>query len=463
MAGTNGKGSVCTKVAKALQHSSVLFASNGANGYEKDHGNGCHQQRQVGLFTSPHIACFRERIQINSLFISEEDSANILSRIFTICETEGIEGTFFEITTALALFYFYLKHVDIIVLETGLGGRYDATNVFPRPTLSIISSIGLDHVNILGNTVEQIALQKGGIIKPNRPVLVGRDVPHDILRQFAQERNAPYYVAFDVLQHTREQSMATKSKIYSTSKTFAQDDNGAVASYDEDNSHVAEAAITLLQQLDVISTIPVDTLKACVSVRPPCRFEMVTRTILLNSDSGDVERSHGVEVKVVLDVAHNPPALASLLSLLRSSFRGIPLRFIVGLSSDKSLLDCVNSLICPPIVAGVPCSCIHLVEAANSRAATLEQLWNTKSELHACKFDLEDRSVTKQIQRSLYLAAHRRELLVICGSVFIMAECRKALGYDEPHDSVYVTTPMHPPCLANRDPFGMLSIQRTAN
>jgi dihydrofolate synthase/folylpolyglutamate synthase len=153
IAGTNGKGSVAIKMAKALE-------STG---------------RRVGLYTSPHLATFRERAQINGEIISEEFVLSFLPRLFSFVEEEGLQPTFFELLTALAFSYFAREKVDIAVIETGLGGRLDATNVI-MPILSIITSISLEHTEILGATLEEILKEKEGIIKPGVPVVRGSKV-----------------------------------------------------------------------------------------------------------------------------------------------------------------------------------------------------------------------------------------------------------------------------------------------
>ena len=167
VAGTNGKGSVCLKMAKAFEHA----------GY------------RVGLYTSPHLSCFRERIQINGQMISEDATCHFLSSIFEALHSQDIPATFFEITTCLAFLYFAQEKVDMAVFETGLGGRLDATNVL-IPCLSIITSIALDHTEILGQTCEEIAFEKAGIIKEGIPVVIGPHVP-SLVYTLAQERHSP--------------------------------------------------------------------------------------------------------------------------------------------------------------------------------------------------------------------------------------------------------------------------------
>lgn len=144
IAGTNGKGSVATKIAAALEF----------QGYK------------VGLYTSPHIWSFHERIQINGEVIEGEVAAKLFTQVF------DPSLSFFDVLTLMAFLYFKENQIDYAVIETGLGGKFDATNVI-TPILSIITSIGFDHMSILGNTLEKIAEQKSGIIKPNIPVIVG--------------------------------------------------------------------------------------------------------------------------------------------------------------------------------------------------------------------------------------------------------------------------------------------------
>jgi len=151
IAGTNGKGSVCA----------LLDALCREAGY------------RTGLFTSPHLITYRERVRLDGVMIPETEVARLLHRIRSVTETKGLKPTFFEITTALALLWFEEQEAEMVVLETGLGGRLDATNVV-RPTVSVLTPISLDHHQYLGNTLEAVAGEKAGIIKHRRPVLSAR-------------------------------------------------------------------------------------------------------------------------------------------------------------------------------------------------------------------------------------------------------------------------------------------------
>ena len=149
VAGTNGKGSVCIKVARALEATGL----------------------RTGLFVSPHISCFRERMQVNRLPISEAEVEKLVPLIFDCANAKDIPATFFEMTTALAFLHFQQAGAHAAVLETGLGGRLDSTNIC-KPAVSVITSISLDHTKILGEKGRTL-LEKAGIMKPGVPVVIG--------------------------------------------------------------------------------------------------------------------------------------------------------------------------------------------------------------------------------------------------------------------------------------------------
>merc|ERR1711957_586828 len=339
-----------------------------------------------GLFVSPHVSSFRERMQINSETITEDEVQAYLPHIYSICEKRGIPATFFEITTALAFHYFDKAGADVVVLETGLGGRLDATNVLVKPDLCVVTSIGLEHTRILGETIEEIAGEKAGIMKAGVPVLVGPNVPHPVMRMHAENKGVEgYYECVDVLE----------MELKSTTKV-----NGVeYVDYDVENSQIATAALRLLQRKmqgghdNSISTgqplkclLPITdvNIEDGVSKRPPCRFEVMTCNSTTTPDSTTITTTDATAttiknttnsgalnpVTVILDVAHNPPAMDLLVNKLKATYPHQTKRIVAGFSADKDLSQCAKLLI--SIVPNP--SSLHLVEAAHPRAATLEDM-----------------------------------------------------------------------------------------
>lgn len=200
VAGTNGKGSTCAMLASILTHA----------GYK------------TGLYTSPHLVDYTERVKINGKDISKEDFANLIFEIIKTAEKNNIHATEFEILTVLAFICFKREKVDFAIIETGLGGRLDATNVIKNPLVSIITSIDLDHVDRLGDTIEKMAFEKAGIIKPNVPVITSNDNKGlEILKEkafdagnnliLADEVDANYEVNLKGLWQKKNLSLALKA------------------------------------------------------------------------------------------------------------------------------------------------------------------------------------------------------------------------------------------------------------
>ena len=178
IAGTNGKGSSTHMLASILQEA----------GYK------------VGIYTSPHLKDFRERIKINGAMISEFEVVSFVSQYKDDFVEIGL--SFFEMTTALAFEHFSKNKVDIAIIETGLGGRLDATNII-QPMISVITNVALDHQNLLGDTIEEIAFEKAGIIKPNTPVILGlcKNTVQKVVEDRAEELQAPLYLAPQVANY----------------------------------------------------------------------------------------------------------------------------------------------------------------------------------------------------------------------------------------------------------------------
>lgn len=290
VAGTNGKGSVVTKIAEAYRLAG----------------------KKVGLYTSPHISTFRERIKINNEMISETAVEQLYAEIEKSVLSLDLHPTFFELTTALAFLHFAHEKIDIAVLETGLGGRLDATNVV-TPLLAVITSIGLDHTEILGSTIEQIALEKAGIMKPHVPVLIGPNVPSAIFRTQAEKLHCKLTIV-----------------------------DGVFDSYDSENSGIAKKALELLH-------LPEQFISPALKARPPCRMEKIAGA------------------PVILDVGHNPAGLEALFRSLHKEYPGQRFQIIAGLSKSKDLKGCLRLL-------NEEAGHLYLVQAESERAAEVSAL-----------------------------------------------------------------------------------------
>lgn len=331
VAGTNGKGSVCTKMAAALQ----------CQGY------------RTGLYTSPHISSFCERIRIDGVPISETEICRLYQQI------REMGAVFFEIATLLAFLYFREQKVDIAVIETGIGGAYDATNVI-SPLVSVITSIGYDHQEILGQSLQEICRAKAGILKPNTPVVLGKTVPAAWVIPLAEKKGCP------LLQTTT-----------------------AYANYDEENREVARLALEAISDRFPIQPA---ALKKGLQAKPPCRFER--------------REVRGKEL--ILDVAHNLQGFERLLDQLRYSYPHSSFRFVCGFSRGKEIGACAKLI-------ENAASAVHLVSKNHPRLASVEELapYFNSPALEA--------SIDQGI-RNACLVSSGSEVIVITGSFFIMDE-----------------------------------------
>ncbi|MDQ6626510.1 MAG: bifunctional folylpolyglutamate synthase/dihydrofolate synthase [Verrucomicrobiota bacterium] len=285
VAGTNGKGSVCA----------MLDAICRAQGY------------RTGLFTSPHLVSFRERIQVDGEMISEEAVIEGLALIRNLITDWDSHPTFFEIVTALALRYFGAHACDIVVLETGMGGRLDATNAVV-PVVSVITPIALDHQKWLGNTLTEIAAEKAGIIKPSVPVVSAVQSPEAeaVIHARANACHAPLVVVRDRYQAAYAVSLA--------------------GSHQKENASLARAALRAAG-IDVADAAIAQGLS---TVRWPARFQRW-------------------DDRVIIDGAHNPGGADALAATWREQFGEERATILVAILRDKDAAGIVAAL--APIAA----------------------------------------------------------------------------------------------------------------
>ena len=369
VAGTNGKGSVTKKIATALMNSGM----------------------RIGLYTSPHIATFRERIEVQGKMISKESVVEHILKVFAVCEREGIPATFFECITALAFSYFQSQQVEMIVLETGLGGRLDATNVC-LPILSVITSISVDHTQFLGQNIEQIASEKAGIIKQEVPVLCGPRVPKEVIRKRAYECSSPIYFVDPVRGH-----------------------------FEEENRAVAKNALELLK-------VPAAAIEEGLKALPPCRFEQVPVEQLHTRFGADVPQV------VLLDVAHNSDGLKELFNRIKTheKWSQVPITALFGISADKDVDACLHCLL-REVENAV------FIQAPLARAMPAQEL-QVRAEMISGRQFFATACIEEGMQEAFQVAVTKRHILLICGTFYIMRMCRQYLGYREESDEEICST-----------------------
>jgi dihydrofolate synthase/folylpolyglutamate synthase len=376
IAGTNGKGSVSHMLAAVLQTA----------GYK------------TGLYTSPHLKDFRERIKINGKFCEKEFIVDFTKKVQPLIDE--IEPSFFEITVAMAFEYFAKEEVDIAIIETGLGGRLDSTNII-TPELSVITNIGYDHMNILGNSLEEIAFEKAGIIKQNIPVIVGEYLPQTkkIFDEKAVKENAP-------ISYAQEKRYITEWKYehHQLASTVANKQNDERETYHLDLNGIYQNKnlLTVLEAAHQLNLKGWNTTTDVVKKALP-------QTKKLTGLHGRWEVVHQ-HPTVVLDVAHNVDGIKQIIEQLEfATYQH--LHIVTGMVKDKDV-DSVLQLL--PKYATY-----YFTQAQIPRAMEAEVLMQKASE-----FDLQGNyfnNVNNALQTALS-KAHKDDLILVCGSVFVVGE-----------------------------------------
>lgn len=294
VAGTNGKGSIAAFLSSILDR----------GGYK------------VGLYTSPHLVHFNERIQINGRPIPDDDLAQVLEAVRAIY-TQGEPPTFFECATAMALHYFALKRVDWAVLETGMGGRLDATNVV-RPYVTVISNISMEHQTYLGTTLAEIAREKAGIIKPGAGVITGvrQKTALQVIENAAREKGAPLYRLGKEFRIRRDN--IGSFAYFGINHRWPRVRIGMIGDHQRTNAALALGAAELLLRKNVhLSDEAI--LDGLAETRWPGRLEVLSRKPF-----------------VLLDGAHNPAGVRTLKKFLEHSKPSGQLIMVVGILEDKA-------------------------------------------------------------------------------------------------------------------------------
>ena len=391
IAGTNGKGSTAAFLSGILQ----------AAGF------------RVGLYTSPHLVHFTERIRINNVQITEERVVALARKVREACRLivpdagkERPSPTFFEVTTAMAFACFAEEGVDIAVIEAGMGGRLDSTNVI-TPLVSIITNIDLEHIEFLGDTLEQIAGEKAGIIKEGVPVVTGATQPGviEVLESAAVSRQAPLYRA--PKDFRPERIIPGPPQVFDY-----QGIGGAFPSlriqmlgrHQVDNAALALAAVECLRN-------------AGLAIDEPALREGLGRTFW----EGRMERV-SERPDIYLDGAHNPASarvLARSIAAMKPAYRKLIL--IIGILADKDYRRIVAELV--PLADHVV-----VTRPQYSRAMDIPVLASAIKALHG---SVDTAGSVEEAIRAVGKAASDDDLILITGSLYIVGDARAALVHDE--------------------------------
>ncbi|HEU4574035.1 MAG TPA: folylpolyglutamate synthase/dihydrofolate synthase family protein [Chitinophagaceae bacterium] len=376
IAGTNGKGSVSHMLAAIFQTA----------GYK------------TGLYTSPHLKDFRERIKINGEMISREFVTDFTQQL--IPEIERIQPSFFEITVAMAFTLFANEQVDIAIIETGLGGRLDSTNII-TPELSVITNIGMDHMNLLGDTLDKIAFEKAGIIKQDVPVVIGEVLPETIpvFEKTARERNATLNIA----------SQKRQAVDWSWQKQVLTVE---VAEEHKTDHHLFQLDLPGIYQVKNLLTV----LEAIAQLKKSgwhLPDEAVTTGL---RHSKKITGLHGrwemiqQHPLVVLDVAHNPDGIRQLTEQVELTSH-TSLHIVLGVVKDKDIDEVLSLLPATAQYYFTRAQIPRALDAAELQAKALAK------GLHGATYPDVNTALAAAKQK-----AAKGDLVLVCGSVFLVGE-----------------------------------------
>ena len=375
IAGTKGKGSTSAFCASALQTSG----------------------RKVGLYTSPHLQDYAERIQINGTPIPHTQLIELVDLIKPAVASIPLLTTF-EITTALAFMHFARQHVDAAVIEVGLGGRLDATNIL-HPRVSVITSLSYDHTAVLGNTLTLIAGEKAGIIKPGVPVVSSpqTDEALTVLQKIAAERGCQLTLVgrdlpYRPLEHTLDH------------QTFEITPSGVpltlsiplLGAHQVENAATAYAAL----QHSGFDLSDQQIAQGFAQVSWPCRFELASR-----------------QPTLILDSAHNEDAFQRLTQTLQTYFPGRKVLLILGISEDKHLVAMLSAI--QPLIDR-----LIVTRADHPRALEPEKIIATAQQLGLPCESVSP--VSAALNRALEIAQKNGSIILSAGSMFVTAEVKTA-------------------------------------
>ena len=385
IAGTNGKGSTAHLLASCLQEC----------GY------------RVGLFTSPHLVDFRERIRVNGRKVSRNYVMQWVAD-YQKKQLDDYEPSFFELVTIMAFDYFAWRNVNVAVIETGLGGRLDSSNIV-TPELSIITNVGLEHQQFLGDTIEQIAAEKAGIIKHGKPVVVGN--ADGVVREVIKAQAKRLYAEVKFAQDNPEVIDAKHRNgfLRLTTESYGTIDCELTGDYQAQNANTVLVALNLLKRLKC-------------RIKDGCVRDGFAHVV---ENTGLLGRwmELGTNPRLLCDSAHNPSAFEVAMRQLRKERRGKNLHMILGFMADKDVSSMLKLLPGDTTFYFTQAHTSRSMKAVDLQAAAARQ---------GIKGDTYDR-----VEDALDAArkhADPQDVIYVGGSMYVLAELLKALGYGDQQD-----------------------------
>lgn len=379
VAGTNGKGSFCSMLTSVLV----------SQGY------------RVGMYTSPYIKCFNERMQVNGKMIDDGELTKITEMIKPIADSMADKPTEFELVTAIAFEYFKREKCDYVVLECGLGGRLDSTNIISTPVLSVITGIDLDHTAILGDTREKIAFEKAGIIKSGVPCLwcgeTENDAAYDVICQVAKEKNAPVYT---VNRETTVVKNATLDGTFFNFSEFSDVKISLLGLYQVDN------AINVISAFKTLNEVGVEVSRQSLyegleAARWPARFEVICK-----------------EPLVIFDGGHNPQGVSFCVDSVKAFFGDEKVIALTGVMADKDY-NYIASRICQVAES------VYCITPDNPRALSSEEYARVFSNMGVKGYSCN--SVEEAANKAMIEAKDKGIPLVCLGSLYMYSQVELAV------------------------------------
>ena len=366
IAGTNGKGSTTSYIADILS----------AKGYK------------VGKFISPYVHSFTERIQINNTEIPQSDLAKFTTIVADAIKKYNLTPTEFEVVTAIGLAYFEAQKCDFVVLEVGMGGRFDATNVIPAPEVSVITSISIDHTQYLGNTISEIAFEKCGIIKTGSNVVAypdNHDDAFEVIKNTTFDKNVPLVVpdknAIEILS----------MDIYGTKFIY----NGEKYHINMLGGHQVYNAVTAIEAVKLLGIEEEYIKKGLSSTKFKGRLDVIAKKPL-----------------IIEDGAHNISGITELKKAIQTYFKGKKIILVMAMLKDKEYQECIETI---SSVANV----LIATEPDNPRKATAQEI-----EEVAKKF-IKSTYAEPDVNRAIKLAksiSTNDDVICVCGSLYLLGE-----------------------------------------